>query len=180
MAAMSTTADDFWVFAYGSLMWDPDFPHADARPARLYGYHRALCLYSFDYRGTRQKPGLVLGLDRGGSCKGLAFLVRGSDREAVLAHLHEREASEGEYHLRWLKLLLKNRKRPVTGAAFVANHDNPYYAGKRPVDEACRLIAHGHGRRGACVDYLKNTVGHLKEMGIRDQGLERTLRKLTR
>ena len=173
-----TETGDFWLFAYGSLMWDADFAHAETRPARLYGYHRALCLYSFDYRGTRDKPGLVLGLDRGGSCQGLAFRVRGQDREPVMAHLHARETSEGEYHLRWLKLFLKDNPQPVTGAAFVANHANHYYAGKRPADEAARMIARGFGRRGPCVDYLRNTVAHLKEMGIRDRALERVLRKL--
>lgn len=172
---MSQAAEDFWVFAYGSLMWDPDFPHADAQPARLWGYHRALCLYSFDYRGTRQRPGLVLGLDRGGSCRGVAFLVRAGDREAVMAHLYKREASEGEYHLKWLKLDLGSKT--VTGAAFVANHDNAYYAGKKPLPEACRLITQGHGTRGACIDYLINTVQHLRDMGIRDAGLERVLRQ---
>ena len=173
MAAMSRTTDDFWLFAYGSLMWDADFPHAETRPARLYGYHRALCLYSFDYRGTRQVPGLVLGLDRGGSCRGLAFRIRGRERDAVLAHLHARETSEGEYHLKWLQLFLGGE--PVNGAAFVVNHASDYYAGTRPLDEAARMVAQGQGKRGACVDYLKNTVAHLREMGIRDAGLERVL-----
>lgn len=170
---MPTPTDDFWLFAYGSLMWDADFPHAETRPARLWGYHRALCLYSFDYRGTREIPGLVLGLDRGGSCRGLGFRVRGHERDAVLAHLHARETSEGEYHLRWLKMAVGGE--PVTGAAFVVNHASDYYAGARPVDEAARMVAQGQGRRGACVDYLKNTVTHLREMGIRDAGLERVL-----
>ena len=164
---MPTPTDDFWLFAYGSLMWDADFPYAETRPAHLWGYHRALCLYSFDYRGTRKVPGLVLGLDRGGSCRGLGFRVRGHDR---------RETSEGEYHLRWLKMTVGSET--VIGAAFVVNHGSDYYAGARPVDEAARMVAQGHGRRGACVDYLKNTVAHLREMGIRDQGLERVLRQV--
>jgi cation transport protein ChaC len=171
-------AKDFWLFAYGSLMWNADFAHAETRPARLYGYHRALCLYSFNYRGTRKNPGLVLGLDRGGSCRGLAFRILGKDRDAVMDHLHARETSDGEYHLRWLKLFLKGRKAPVTGAAFVVNHANEAYAGRRPLDETARMIAEGRGNRGACADYLGNTVAHLREMGIRDDGLERVLRKL--
>lgn len=170
---MPTPTNDFWLFAYGSLMWDADFAYAETRPARLWGYHRALCLYSFDYRGTRQVPGLVLGLDRGGSCRGLGFRIRGRDRDAVLAHLHARETSEGEYHLKWLQLFLDGET--VKGAAFVVNHASDYYAGTRPVDEAARMVTQGQGRRGACVDYLKNTVAHLREMGIRDAGLERVL-----
>jgi cation transport protein ChaC len=175
---MPTPTDDFWLFAYGSLMWNADFPHAETRPARLWGYHRALCLYSFDYRGTRKVPGLVLGLDRGGSCRGLGFRVRGRDRDDVLAHLHRRETSEGEYHLRWLKMAVGDET--VTGAAFVVNHASDYYAGAHPLHEAAAMIRQGHGKRGACVDYLKNTVAHLRGMGIRDAGLERVLREVGR
>ena len=81
----------FWVFAYGSLMWRPGFPHADSRPAVLHGYHRALCVYSTRYRGTPERPGLVLGLDRGGSCRGRVRRVSGEDAGHVRAYLTERE-----------------------------------------------------------------------------------------
>ncbi len=182
-----TENNDLWVFAYGSLMWDPDFPHLAARPARLYGYHRALCLYSFDYRGTRNKPGLVLGLDRGGSCRGLAYQIAAKNRDAVIARVTAREASQGEYHLRWLRVRLgppaenagpgtRNDPATVTALTFVANRDNPHYAGKRDPGDAARLVRQGQGRRGACVDYLRNTVEHLREMRIRDRGLEGVLR----
>ena len=120
----------------------------------------------------------MLGLDRGGSCQGLGFRIRGRDREAVLAHLCRREASEGEYHIRWLRISVAGE--PVTGAAFVVNHASDYYAGARPVAEAARMVAQGQGKRGACVDYLRNTVAHLREMGIRDMGLERVLREAER
>ena len=170
--------DDCWVFAYGSLMWHADFPHAEARPAKLYGYHRALCLWSFDYRGTREKPGLVLGLDRGGSCRGMAFRIEAKDRDAAMAHLMARETAKGEYHLRWLTLFVEGSPAPITGAAFVVNHANEHYAGPQTPDEAARLVAQGHGRRGPCADYLRNTVTHLQEMGIRDRALERVLKKV--
>jgi len=81
---------DFWVFGYGSLMWRPGFAHVDAQRARLFGYRRALCIYSFVHRGTPARPGLVLGLDRGGSCVGMAVRVAGPSREAGIAHLRQR------------------------------------------------------------------------------------------
>ena len=93
---------DIWVFGYGSLMWRPDFPHVETRPARLRGYHRALCVLSTRYRGTKARPGLVLGLDRGGSCVGRAFRVAARDADRVLAILHEREMLNRVYNPRWL------------------------------------------------------------------------------
>jgi len=84
---------DFWVFGYGSLMWRPGFPHAERHAARLFGYHRSLCLFSHEYRGTPECPGLVLGLDQGGSCVGVGFRVEAADRAATLAYLTWREGT---------------------------------------------------------------------------------------
>src|SRR5690349_2563312 len=82
---------DLWVFGYGSLIWKPGFEFVEQRPARLIGEHRSLCIYSMVHRGTPEKPGLVLGLDRGGACQGVAFRVARKQRDATVAYLRERE-----------------------------------------------------------------------------------------
>ncbi|MBM3564757.1 MAG: gamma-glutamylcyclotransferase [Alphaproteobacteria bacterium] len=164
---------DIWVFGYGSLMWDPDFPHAEIRAARLRGYHRALCILSTRYRGTHEKPGLVLGLDRGGVCVGRAFRVRGKDAKRVLAHLHEREMFHNVYDPRWLKA--ETPKGPVSAYAFVVRRDHPRYVGKLPRARAVELILQGRGQRGRSLDYLRETVRHMDELGVADTALHRLL-----
>src|SRR5579885_3263075 len=93
----SPANEDLWVFGYGSLMWQPGFPHLERVPARLIGLHRALCVYSFVHRGTPEKPGLVLGLDRGGACRGIAYRVAAPERDATLSYLREREQVTSVY-----------------------------------------------------------------------------------
>ena len=173
---MPAATDDFWVFAYGSLMWNPEFPNEDSCLARLHGFHRALCLWSFDYRGTPEKPGLVLGLDRGGSCLGKAYRVAGRNRETVIRYLDKRETSNGEYFSRWLPLRLQDGGK-VSALGYVVNPANRWYAGKLGLHRTVDLVRQGHGDRGACLDYLRNTVAHLKELGIRDRALETILRE---
>ncbi|MEX0695684.1 MAG: gamma-glutamylcyclotransferase [Rhodospirillales bacterium] len=169
----------FWVFAYGSLMWHADFPFAERRPAMLYGYHRALCVYSWVYRGTQQCPGLVFGLDRGGAVSGVAYRIAGRHGKAVYQQLHEREMVTDVYCPRWLKLRLGGGKtETVTGLAFVANEANKQYAGKLSDEAQRRLIQAGHGKAGPCTDYVLNTADHLAECGIRDRALERLAKRL--
>ena len=91
---------DLWLFGYGSLMWNPGFPHRVAEPALLHGWHRSFCIYSHRYRGTPERPGLVLGLDRGGSCRGMAFRVGAAHAAEALHYLWEREMVGGVYHMR--------------------------------------------------------------------------------
>jgi cation transport protein ChaC len=165
-----------YVFAYGSLIWRPGFAHLGAEPALLRGYHRRFCLWSRHYRGTPEAPGLVLGLDRGGACRGVAFRVGAAAAPAVLAYLEERENPNGEkvYHRRLLPLSLASG-RVVRGVAYVADRAHPAYA--RPCEQTTvATIRRGHGRAGANREYLLNTAEHLRALGLRDARLERLAR----
>jgi len=172
---MSGPATDLWVFGYGSLMWDPGFRYAEVRPAVVYGWHRALCVFSIRYRGTQERPGLVLGLDRGGCCHGRAYRVEVADVEAVRAYLWDREMVSAAYRPAMGLVRLDGHER-VRALTFVARHDHPQYAGKRDLESAAELVAQGHGPKGSALDYLRNVVGHLDELGVRDGVLHRTLR----
>ncbi|GAB2174464.1 gamma-glutamylcyclotransferase [Dongia sp. agr-C8] len=165
------------VFGYGSLMWRPDFPYIDIVPAALHGYHRAFCIQSTHYRGTRENPGLVLGLDRGGMCHGRMFRVKPEHAQAVADGLHAREMVTGVYEPRWLKVRLEN-DRIETALAYVADRGHPQYAGKLEIAEIARRIRRAIGKTGSNVDYLKNTVIHLEEMGIHEGVLHRVLRQV--
>jgi len=166
--------EELWVFAYGSLMWRPNFPYVDSQPARIYGYHRALCIHSTHYRGTPDCTGLVVGLDRGGSCPGRAYKIAPADAEATLAYLWKRELNTDSYMAKRLAASLPNCR--VTAWAFVANHANrTQYAGKLAPDEAARRVARGHGKEGSALEYLANTLEHLAKMGIKEGSLHAIL-----
>ncbi len=163
-----------YVFGYGSLIWRPGFPHEHMHPALLRGFHRRFCLWSRLYRGTPEAPGLVLGLDRGGACRGVAFRVRAAEAPPVLHYLEERENPAGEtvYHRRSLPVRLLDSGRLVRAVTYVANRTHPAYC--RPaVEEAARAIARGVGVTGPNRDYLLNTVAHLRALGVKDSGLDR-------
>jgi cation transport protein ChaC len=155
-----------WIFAYGSLMWNPGFAHDAAEPALLRGWHRSFCIYSRRYRGTPERPGLVLGLDRGGACRGRAFRVAGARLEAALRYLWEREMAGGVYDFRRVPLEIAEGR--VAGWAFTARRDHRGYAGRLGVEETARLILQGIGGRGHCREYLENTVRHLECLGLLD------------
>lgn len=167
------TGQDVWIFAYGSLMWDPGFRFEEARPALLRGYHRAFCLYSHRYRGTPEKPGLVLGLDAGGACRGIAYRVHARDAAKVMDYLWEREMLNRAYECKELKIHLAGRVE--TARAFVVRRHHQQYAGKLPLERAVELICQGEGQRGACYSYLENTVEHLDRLGIPDRQLHTLL-----
>ena len=166
--------EDFWVFGYGSLMWHPGFPHLEVRAAHLYGYHRHFCVFSHIYRGTKKRPGLVLGLDRGGSCHGLAYRVPAAESEEVVEYLHEREMRTMVYDPRWLRL--RTAAGPITAAAFVVDRSNKQYTGRLTPEKVAEMIAQGAGNRGSCLQYLENTVHHLEALGLSDPTLKRLLR----
>jgi cation transport protein ChaC len=163
----------FWVFGYGSLMWRPDFPYREAAPALLRGYHRAFCIWSFHYRGSAERPGLVLGLDRGGACRGRAFRVAKKDAAAVCAYLHEREMITGVYDPRLVPVEIGGRR--ILAAAYLADRDHPQYAGKLSTARILRHVLAGVGSSGSNYDYLESTVAHLDELGIADGPLHRLL-----
>lgn len=163
--------DDFWVFGYGSLIWRPGFAHAETRRARVFGFRRALCVRSFVHRGTPERPGLVLGLDRGGACVGLAFRVPGALRGEVMAYLRARELVTSVYRERVLPVRLDTGEvRPAI--AYAVDRTHPQYAGRLDVEEAAEAVRHASGQSGRNVDYVLNTVEHLAALGIRDHWLE--------
>lgn len=159
----------FWLFAYGSLMWNPDFPYVEKRHARVFGYHRALCIYSWVYRGTEENPGLVFGLDRGGSVNGMAFRIRAKDANAVYQKVYAREMPTGVYKPRWCSCFFTSKAgRPVDALAFVAEPNHRQYAGNLTLRDTIKLIETGKGIGGPCLDYVKSTINHMKTLGITD------------
>lgn len=169
-----------WVFAYGSLIWRPGFDHAGSQPALLQGFHRRFCLWSHHYRGTPEAPGLVLGLDRGGACRGVAFRVPGGTAAAVLRYLDDRELPDGAevvYHRRVLPVRLAGEGTgpgvTVPAVTYVANRACRLYVARLAPEQAAATIARGVGRMGSNRDYLLNTLNHLRAMGVRDAGLAR-------
>lgn len=164
---------DFWVFGYGSLMWRPGFPYAESQPAHLHGAHRALCIHSHIYRGTPERPGLVLGLDRGGSCRGLAFRVDHEARDEVLAYLRARELVTDAYHEVVRPIHLGGpRGETVPAVTYVVNRSHPQYAGALAPGETLEIVRASTGQAGPNTDYVLSTVGHLRMLGIRDPLLE--------
>lgn len=164
-----TPGEPLWVFGYGSLMWNPGFPHLEQRPAVLHGYHRRFCVLSHRYRGTPERPGLVLGLDRGGSCRGIAFKVAPENVEPVVAYLWEREMVTGVYRPSLKRIRLP--AGPVTACCFLADPHHRQYCGHLGTDQTVAMIRTGIGVSGSNRDYLLNTVDHLRDLGIRDGAL---------
>jgi cation transport protein ChaC len=158
---------DLWVFGYGSLMWRPGFAFTERHLARLHGYHRSLCIFSHVHRGTPDAPGLVLGLDRGGQCRGVAFRVPAAEAEATIAYLREREQATSVYLERQVRVRLDDG-RDVQAVTYVADRGHPQYAGRLPPSELVRLVRQGTGISGANPDYVHSTHQHLMEIGVSD------------
>jgi len=168
---MTADMDEFWVFGYGSLMWNPGFDYEAREIVTAQGFHRALCIHSWVHRGTREHPGLVLGLDRGGSCKGAGFRVAPGNRDDVIAYLRERELVTNVYLERWLKIKFRDG-RTARALTYVADRKHLQYAAGLMVDDAARIVATSEGKSGRNADYVANTVEHLKQLGIRDHWME--------
>ena len=163
-------AGDLWVFGYGSLMWNPGFEYVRSQPAMLRGYHRSFCVTSTRYRGTPEQPGLVLGLDRGGSCRGIAFLVADCTVETVLSELWAREMPRKVYSPRLVTVDLGDGAK-AKALTFVADREHEAYTGRLELEAAARTIADCSGARGPNADYLFNTLRHLDALGIRERRL---------
>jgi cation transport protein ChaC len=168
--AMSLT-EDLWVFGYGSLMWRPGFAFVERQKAIVRGFHRSLCVYSHVHRGTKERPGLVLGLDRGGSCKGVAFRVDAEGVEATLSYLRQREQVTAVYREVFLRARLLDG-RSALAVCYVADRSHCQYAGRLDRPELARLVAQGIGLSGDNPDYVKSAQAHLLELAIRDETLE--------
>lgn len=163
--------DEFWVFGYGSLMWNPGFRFEEKMVARAFGFRRSLCIWSHVHRGTPEKPGLVLGLDRGGSCRGMAFRVNQAESHNVLEYLRERELVTNVYKERILPLALNDGRR-VKAVGYVVDRHHIQYAGALGVEDASRIVLNATGKSGPNGPYVLSTVDHMKEMGIRDLWME--------
>jgi cation transport protein ChaC len=160
---------DLWVFGYGSLMWRPGFPFIEQVPASLIGEHRALCVYSFVHRGTPEKPGLVLGLDRGGACRGVAFRVAEKHRAATVAYLRAREQVTSVYREVMRSVWLENEPRQrVSALAYVVDRGHVQYAGRLSLAEQLRHVLQGHGQSGPNREYVISTVKAIEAEGFRD------------
>lgn len=169
---------DFWVFAYGSLMWNPGFHYLESHRARLDGFHRAFCVYSHHYRGTPDQPGLVLGLMPGGDCHGLAFRVAAANAPTVRAYLDERELVT--YAYRPLVAPVEIEAGTVMANTYVADPDHPQYAGPLDPETAADIIMRAKGCAGLNRDYLINTVRRLEEEGFASADLHALLERVWR
>jgi cation transport protein ChaC len=168
---------DLWVFGYGSLMWRPGFPYVEARVARLSGAHRALCVYSWVHRGTEAHRGLVLGLDRGGACRGIASRVVAAERDAVVAYLREREQVTSVY-LEQVRPIRFQDGGEAEAIAYLVDRSHPQYAGKLDEETQFRMVLEARGRSGENRDYVISTAKHLAELGMPDAALSRLAARL--
>lgn len=160
-----------WLFAYGSLIWKPEADHLEATPALARGWHRRFCMRLTRWRGTREVPGLMMALDRGGACAGVAYRLPDADHHGQLVRLllRETDGSPATNVPRWVRVMTPSG--PVTALAFVASPSGANYAGRLPMAEIARTLARAAGHWGSCAAYLHNTVHHLAEHGIRDRNL---------
>ncbi len=162
---------DLWLFGYGSLMWNPELDFAESRPALLNGWHRRFCLWQWRYRGSRRHPGLMLALDRGGACRGVAYRIAAPGVRTKIATVWRREMLGNGYVPRWVRLTTMHG--PVRGLTFVANHDGERYAGRISDEIVADHIANACGENGSGAEYLLETVLRCEELGIHDRFLWR-------
>ncbi|MEM9749998.1 MAG: gamma-glutamylcyclotransferase [Pseudomonadota bacterium] len=178
-AELGRRPDVRWVFGYGSLMWRPDFPHVARVKARLAGYRRSLCVYSVHHRGTPEAPGLVFGLDRGGSCQGVAFAVEASAWDDVMSGLRAREQVTSVYLERQVRVRLDGGAT-VDAVVYVVDRAHPQYAADLAIEDQARLVARSKGQSGDNVSYVCETARRLDDLGVRDARLTALVAALER
>ncbi len=170
-------ADDLYLFGYGSLMWNPAIHHIDAAPALVRGWGRRFCLWLYMARGSVEHPGLMLALDRGGACRGIALRIAAEQVRSELQLVWRREMLSGAYAARWVTAECQGERRRML--TFVANRAHPRYAGRMEPGEVARYIADGRGALGTCRDYFQRTVDALQNLSMQDSELERIAQVLT-
>jgi len=167
---------DLWLFAYGSLIWSPQVKFEEQRVGSVHGYHRRFCLWSRINRGTPDRPGLVLGLDRGGCCGGVAYRIAAAKVRVELRGLWEREMLLGSYHPTWVNF--RAGGTAMRALAFVVNRGSSGYTGRLPESAMLEALQTACGRYGTCADYLLRTVDSLHALGIADHPLTRLGKQL--
>lgn len=158
---------DLWIFGYGSLMWRPGFDHLERQRALVRGRHRSLCVWSWHHRGSQTAPGLVMGLDRGGACVGIAYRVAGHLAAEVRAYLDARERVTPVYLATDVRLRLADG-RQVSALTYTVDRANPQYAGRLDVATAVATVRSAVGHSGRNPDYVRETAAHLREIGVND------------
>ena len=175
-ALVGRESQDLWIFGYGSLIWRPEFEFSEQRMALLYGYHRSLCLWSRVNRGTPEKPGLVFGLDAGGSCKGMAYRIPAAKVGSTMEALWRREMPSGAYIPKWLDA--RTDEGYITALAFVMDRNTDAYVRDLPHERLIDTILTAHGSYGPCLEYVVETSRALRQSGIKDARLETIIRQL--
>lgn len=172
-------AGELWVFGYGSLMWRPGFDYLERVPARLRGLHRAFCVFSFVHRGTPERPGLVLGLDRGGMCRGIAYRVAANARAKTIAYLRAREQVTSVYLETMRRIELEDAaRRQVDALCYIVDRGHVQYAGRLSLTERVHYVRQGHGRSGPNRDYVLDAVRALEALGYRETDLHLLAQRL--
>ena len=174
--AAQPSGQDVWLFGYGSLMWNPVINYAERRVATIHGFHRSYCLWLLLGRGSPEHPGLMLALDRGGSCQGVAFRIPAATAREELRLVWQREMVGGAYQPRWVGA--RTPGGPIRAITFVVDRGYPRYAGKLDDGEIARRVATASGIIGSCAAYLADTIAALRALGMRDRMLERIARKV--
>ena len=175
MAALPA-GQDIWIYGYGSLIWRPEFDYTERRHALLHGYHRALCLWSRVNRGTPEKPGLVFGLDAGGSCRGVAFRIDSSQTSHIMEALWRREMPSGAYIPKWLNC--RTDQGAITALAFTMNRNTDAYVSGLSQEHLLHIVRNAHGSYGPCIDYVLDTADALTHHDIVDKRLSALARSL--